>query len=142
MRVWAQKVYGIPPEQVVGSTFKLKYELNGDKPTLTIVPEIALVDDKVGKPVGIRQFIGKRPVMCFGNSDGDHEMLQLTTIGRMPGFGLIVHHTDADRDSAYDAHQDDDTVRVADWDKSGNGKITASKADVKRPVCVKFVAKP
>src|SRR5262245_51183222 len=104
MRVWAQKVYGIPSEQVVGSTFKLKYELKGDKPTLTILPEIALIDDKAGKPVGIRQFIGKRPVMCFGNSDGHHEMLQLTTIGRTPSFGLIVHHTDADREYAYDAH--------------------------------------
>jgi hypothetical protein len=104
MRVWAHKVYDIPPEQVVGSMFKLKYELKGDEPTLTIMPEIALVDDKAGKPVGIRQFIGKRPVMCFGNSDGDHEMLQLTTIGRTPSFGLIVHHTDADREYAYDAH--------------------------------------
>ena len=103
MRAWAREVYGIPPEQVVGSMFKLKYELKGDRPTLTILPEIALVDDKAGKPVGIRQFIGKRPVMCFGNSDGDHEMLQLTTIGRTPSFGLIVHHTDADREYAYDA---------------------------------------
>jgi hypothetical protein len=68
------------------------------------LPEIALVDDKAGKPVGIRQFIGKRPVMCFGNSDGDGAMLQLTTVGRTPGLGLIVHHTDADREYAYDAH--------------------------------------
>jgi phosphoserine phosphatase len=103
MRVWAEKVYGIPPEQVVGSVFKTKYELKDDKPTLTILPEIALIDDKAGKPVAIHTFIGKTPVMCFGNSDGDQEMLELTTIGRKPSFGLIVHHTDAEREYAYDA---------------------------------------
>ena len=103
MRVWAEKVYGIPPEQVVGTTFKTKYALVDDKPALTILPEIALIDDKAGKPVGIQQFIGRRPVMCFGNSDGDHEMLQWTTVGRKPSFGLIVHHTDGDREYAYDA---------------------------------------
>jgi hypothetical protein len=103
MRVWSNQVYGIPPEQVIGSAFKLKYELKNDKPTLLILPEIALVDDKAGKPVGIQHVIGKIPVMCFGNSDGDHEMLQLTTIGRKPSFGLIVHHTDAEREYAYDA---------------------------------------
>jgi hypothetical protein len=104
MRVWSKKVYGIPPQQVIGSVFKTKYELIGDKPTLTILPEIALIDDKAGKPTGIHAFIGKTPVMCFGNSDGDHEMLQFTTIGRQPSFGLIVHHTDAEREYAYDAH--------------------------------------
>lgn len=103
MRVWAEKVYGIPPEQVVGTTFKTKYELKDDKPTLHVLPELALNDDKGGKPVGIHSFIGRRPVMCFGNSDGDHEMLQWTTVGRKPSFGLIVHHTDADREYAYDA---------------------------------------
>ena len=87
IRVWAQKVYGIPPEQVVGSTFKLKYELKGDKPTLTILPELTLIDNKAWKPVGIRQFIGRTPTMCFGNSDGDQQMLELTTIGRKPSSG-------------------------------------------------------
>lgn len=104
MRAWAETVYGIPPEQVIGTTFKTKYELIEDKPTLTILPELALLDDKNGKPVGIHQHIGRRPVMCFGNSDGDHEMLQWTTVGRKPSFGLIVHHTDAEREYAYDAH--------------------------------------
>lgn len=103
MRVWADKVYGIPPEQVIGSTLKTKYELRADQPTITILPEIALIDDKAGKPSAIYQSIGRIPVMCFGNSDGDHEMLQLTTIGRRPSFGLLVHHTDAEREYAYDA---------------------------------------
>ena len=103
MRPWAEQVYGIPPGQVIGTVFKTKYELKDDKPTLTILPELALVDDKAGKPVGINAFIGQRPVMCFGNSDGDHQMLQWTTIGRKPSFGLIVHHTDAAREYAYDS---------------------------------------
>ena len=103
MRAWAWPVYGIPPEQVIGTVFKTRYGLQGDKPVLTILPELAFLDDKGGKPVGIQAFIGQRPVMCFGNSDGDHEMLQWTTIGRRPSFGLIVHHTDAVREYAYDA---------------------------------------
>ncbi len=103
MRVWAMKVYGIPPENIVGTVFKTKYELQNDVPTITILPELALNDDKAGKPIAIHSFIGRRPVMCFGNSDGDHEMLQWTTIGRKPTFGLIVHHTDAEREYAYDA---------------------------------------
>ena len=104
MRVWAMHVYGIPPEQVIGTVLKTKYELLNERPTLTVLPEVALIDDRDGKPVGIHQFIGRRTVMCFGNSDGDHEMLQWTTIGRKPSFGLIVHHTDAEREYAYDAH--------------------------------------
>jgi hypothetical protein len=103
MRVWAQQVYGVPPEQVIGTVFRTTYELKDDRPTLTIQPEIGLIDDKAGKPVAIHHLIGKTPVMCFGNSDGDHEMLQMTTIGRKPSFGLIVHHTDAEREYAYDA---------------------------------------
>ncbi len=102
MRALSLKVYGIPPEQVIGSVLKTKYELKNDRPTLTILPEVALVDDKGGKPVAIHHFIGRTPVMAFGNSDGDHAMLQLTTIGRKPSFGLIVHHTDAEREYAYD----------------------------------------
>ncbi len=104
MRVWADKLYGIPPEQVVGTMFKMEYRLKADRPELFILPDVMLVDDKGGKPVGIEQVMGRRPVMCFGNSDGDLEMLQWTTIGRRPSFGLIVHHTDAEREWAYDAH--------------------------------------
>ena len=104
MRVWAEKAYGVPPEQVVGTVFKTQYELKDDEPTLTLLPEIAFFDDKAGKPVAIHHFLGRKPVFCGGNSDGDHQMLQFTTIGRRPSFGLIVHHTDDDREYAYDAN--------------------------------------
>lgn len=102
MRVFAEKAYGIPPEQVVGSLFKVKYEVQDNKPVLTILPEVIFFDDKAGKPVAIQQLIGRRPIMAFGNSDGDYEMLQYTTAGSGPRFGLIVHHTDAEREYAYD----------------------------------------
>ncbi len=103
MRVWSERVYGIPPEQVVGSTAQTKFELRDSGPVLVKTMEHLFVDDKEGKPVAIHQFIGRRPIACFGNSDGDHAMLQYTTIGNpRPSFGLIVHHTDADREYAYD----------------------------------------
>jgi phosphoglycolate phosphatase-like HAD superfamily hydrolase len=106
MRPWAEKTYGIPPEQVVGSSGKLKYEVRDGEPVLVKLPEIHLIDDKAGKPVGIEQFIGRRPVAAFGNSDGDYEMLRWTTGLRKDvlykRFGLIVHHTDAEREWAYD----------------------------------------
>jgi len=104
MRVWSEPVYGIPPEQVVGSYGQVRFELRGDKPVLVKTLDHVFVDDKEGKPVGIHQFIARRPVMCFGNSDGDKAMLQYTTLGNPhPSFGLIVHHTDAGREYAYDA---------------------------------------
>ena len=102
MRPWAETVYGIPPEQVVGSRVKMKYEMRDGKPVLMRLPEIDFIDDKAGKPVGIHQFIGRRPIAAFGNSDGDFEMLEWTTAGTGPRFGLIVHHTDAEREWAYD----------------------------------------
>lgn len=102
MRPWTEKVYGIPPEQVVGSSGGLKYELRDGTPVITKLPEIALVDDKEGKPVGIQRHIGRRPIMAFGNSDGDFQMLEWTTSGKGARFGLIVHHTDAEREWAYD----------------------------------------
>ncbi len=102
MRPWTERVYGIPPEQVVGSYGKLAFEMDDGRPVLRKLPQIGLIDDKVGKPVGIQTFIGRRPVMAFGNSDGDLEMLQWTTAGIGPRFGLIVHHTDAEREYAYD----------------------------------------
>ncbi len=102
MRPWVERVYGIPPEQVVGSSGKLKYELRDGKPVLVKLPEINFIDDKVGKAIGIEQFIGRRPIMAFGNSDGDFEMLEYTTTGAGARFGLIVHHTDAEREWAYD----------------------------------------
>jgi hypothetical protein len=102
MRPWVERVYGIPPEQVVGSMGKLKFELRGGKPVLVKLPEIDFVDDKEGKPVGIQRFIGRRPIMAFGNSDGDLQMLQWTAAGEGPRFCLYIHHTDAEREWAYD----------------------------------------
>ncbi len=103
MRVWSERVYGIPPEQVVGSSSRTKYELRPGGPVLVKTLDYLFVDDKEGKPVGIHQFIGRRPIACFGNSDGDKSMLEYTTINNpRPSFGLIVHHTDADREYAYD----------------------------------------
>jgi hypothetical protein len=105
MRVWSERVYGIPPEQVVGSTAQPRFEMREDGPVLVKTLEHLFVDDKAGKPVGIHQFIGRRPIACFGNSDGDLAMLQYTTVGNpRPALGVIVHHTDADREYAYDAH--------------------------------------
>jgi phosphoglycolate phosphatase-like HAD superfamily hydrolase len=102
MRPWTERVYGIPPAQVIGSRAKVKYELRRSRPVLLRLPEVDLVDDHAGKPVGIHQQIGRRPIASFGNSDGDFEMLEWTTSGRAPRFGLIVHHTDAKREWAYD----------------------------------------
>jgi phosphoglycolate phosphatase-like HAD superfamily hydrolase len=102
MRPWTEKVYGIPPEQVIGTSIKTKFELRDGKPVLLRLPEVDFIDDKAGKPVAIGKFIGRRPVMAFGNSDGDLEMLQWTTMNKGPRFGLIVHHTDAEREWAYD----------------------------------------
>ncbi|WP_295800036.1 HAD family hydrolase [uncultured Microbulbifer sp.] len=102
MRVFAEQTYGIPPDQVVGSSLKAKYEVRNGKPVIVKLPEINLVDDKEGKPVGIHQHIGQRPIFAAGNSDGDYQMLQWTTAGDGARFGLIVHHTDAKREWAYD----------------------------------------
>ncbi len=102
MRVWTEPVYGIPPEQVCGSSVKTRYELRGDTPVLMRLPEVDFVDDKAGKPVGIGKFLGKRPIAAFGNSDGDYEMLRYVTSGKGARFGLIVHHTDSEREYAYD----------------------------------------
>jgi len=102
MRPWTEKIYGIPPEQVVGSSIKLKFEMRDGKPVLMRLPDIDFIDDGPGKPVGIQKFIGRRPIAAFGNSDGDHQMLQWTAAGEAPRFMLIVHHTDAEREWAYD----------------------------------------
>ncbi len=102
MRPWTERVYGIPPEQVVGSSIKSKYELRDGKPVLVRLPELDFIDDKAGKPVGIQQHIGRRPIIAFGNSDGDFEMLEWTTAGEGPRLGVIIHHDDAGREVAYD----------------------------------------
>ncbi len=102
MRAFAEKTYGIPPEQVVGSSGKLKFELRDGKPVLVKLPELDFIDDKEGKPAGIQANIGRRPIAAFGNSDGDLQMLQWTGAGSGARFCLYVHHTDAEREFAYD----------------------------------------
>lgn len=102
MRVFAEKVYGIPPEQVVGSTGKLRFDLRDGNPVLTKLPELNFFDDKSGKPIAIQTSIGRRPIAAFGNSDGDLQMLQWTCAASGPRFCLYVHHTDAEREWAYD----------------------------------------
>jgi hypothetical protein len=102
MRPWTERVYGIPPEQVVGSSVKTKYELRDGKPSIVRLPELNFIDDQEGKPVGIQQQIGRRPLLAFGNSDGDFQMLEWTTAGDGPRLGMLVHHTDAQREWAYD----------------------------------------
>jgi phosphoserine phosphatase len=102
MRPWADAVYGVPPEQVIGSSIKTKFEMRDGAPVLERLPEINFIDDKEGKPVAINGFIGRRPIAAFGNSDGDLQMLQWTTAGDGPRFALYVHHTDGVREWAYD----------------------------------------
>jgi hypothetical protein len=102
MRPWTQKVYGVPPEQVLGSNFKLKYELRDGKPVLMRQPLMDFFNDRDGKAVQIHRVIGRRPIVAFGNSDGDFQMLEWTTAGVVPRLGVIIHHDDADREWAYD----------------------------------------
>jgi hypothetical protein len=107
MRPWTEKIYGIPPEQVIGSSVKTEFKEREGVPILFRLPEVNFIDDKAGKPVGINQFIGRRPIAAFGNSDGDLQMLEWTTSGgSTPRLGMIIHHTDADREYAYDRKTD------------------------------------
>ena len=102
MRPWAERVYGIPPEQVIGSSGKIKFEMRGGRPVLVRLPELSFIDDGPGKPVGINLHIGRRPIFAFGNSDGDLQMLQWTAAGGGARFMGLVHHTDAVREWEYD----------------------------------------
>jgi len=102
MRPWVERVYGIPPEQVIGSSIRTRFELRDGEPVLVRLPEINFIDDKEGKPVAIHQRIGRRPIAAFGNSDGDLQMLQWTTAGEGRRLGVIIRHTDAEREWAYD----------------------------------------
>jgi len=102
MRTFAEITYGVPPEQVIGSSGKLKFEMRDDGPVLVKLNEIAVIDDKVEKPAGIQNHIGRRPIASFGNSDGDLEMLQWTVAGKGARFAMLVHHTDETREWAYD----------------------------------------
>ena len=102
MRPWTEKIYGVPPEQVVGSSVKLKFEMRGGQPVLVKLPTIDVINDKDGKPVGIQSHIGRRPLAAFGNSDGDQQMLEWTMAGNGARFALLVHHDDGEREFAYD----------------------------------------
>jgi phosphoserine phosphatase len=102
MRVFSERVYGVPPEQVIGSSIRTRYEVRDGKPVIVRLPEVEFIDDKAGKPVGIHRYIGRRPILAFGNSDGDFEMLEYTTSAPGPRLGLILHHDDAEREYAYD----------------------------------------
>jgi hypothetical protein len=106
MRPWSARVYGVPPPQVVGSSIKTQFEIADGKPRLLRLPEVNFIDDGPGKPAGISEYIGLRPIAAFGNSDGDLQMLQWTTAGSGVRFGLIVHHTDGVREYAYDRDSD------------------------------------
>jgi phosphoglycolate phosphatase-like HAD superfamily hydrolase len=102
MRPWVEEVYGIPPEQVIGSSIRVEFQERDGEPVLVRLPEIDFIDDKEGKPVGIHKFIGRRPIAAFGNSDGDFQMLQWVTAGEGPHLGMLIHHTDGEREWAYD----------------------------------------
>ncbi len=106
MRPWTERIYGVPPEQVIGSSIKTRFEMRDGQARIFRLPEINFIDDKAGKPIGINQYIGRRPVAAFGNSDGDLEMLQWATLSGGVRFGLLVHHTDGVREYAYDTDTD------------------------------------
>jgi phosphoglycolate phosphatase-like HAD superfamily hydrolase len=123
MRPWTDKIYGIPPEQVVGSSGVVKYEFNDGKPVLIKEPKVEFVDDGPGKPVGINRFIGRRPVLAFGNSDGDQQMLEYAAGGDGARFMGLVHHTDAVREYAYDRDSKIGRLDKA-WDEAVQRKWT------------------
>jgi hypothetical protein len=127
MRPWTDRVYGVPPSQVVGSSIKTRFEMRDGTPLLFRLPQMNFIDDKAGKPVGINEHIGKRPIAAFGNSDGDLEMLQWATLaGDRRRFGLIVHHTDAEREYAYDRNTHVGRLDVALDAAAVNGWTVAS----------------
>ena len=133
MRPWTERVYGVPPEQVIGSSIKTAYEMKDGKPVLMRLPEVNFIDDKTGKPVGINQGIGRRPIAAFGNSDGDLEMLQWTCAGTGARFCLIVHHTDAKREWAYDRDSDVGRLdKALDAAKTSGWTVVDMKNDWKR----------
>jgi len=133
MRPWAEKAYGIPPEQVIGSQQDVEYRMKDGNPVLVRAQRIAFVDDGPGKPIGIYRSIGKRPILAFGNSDGDWQMFQVTAAGDGPRFVGIVHHTDAEREFSYDR-----ASRVGKLDKAWDDAVAKGwtivdmKADWKR----------
>jgi hypothetical protein len=132
MRPWSERIYGVPPEQVVGSSIKVKFELREGGPVLVRLPEIDFIDDGVGKPVGIHKFIGRRPIFAFGNSDGDLQMLQWTASRSGARFLGLVHHTDAEREWAYDRESPIGRLdKALDEARGGNWTIVEMRGDWK-----------
>ena len=134
MRPWAEQVYGVLPEQVVGSSIKTKFEVRDGKAVLVRLPELNFIDDKEGKPVGINQHIGHRPIAAFGNSDGDRQMLEYATSGSGPGLGMLVLHDDKAREFAYgpanglpDSHAARSVSRCTTRRSSGAGSSSACR---------------
>jgi len=133
MRPWTDKVYGVPPERVIGSSVKTQFEIRDGRPELLRLPEVNFIDDGAGKPVGINEHIGRRPIAAFGNSDGDLQMLEWTTKVDGRRLGLIVHHTDGEREYAYDRRSAMGRLDVALDAAAANGWVVASmKSDWKR----------
>jgi hypothetical protein len=133
MRLWAEQAYGIPPEQVIGSSIVTKFEIRDGKPVLVRLPQLNFLDDKAGKPVAINQHIGRRPIAAFGNSDGDLQMLQWTAAGSGARFMGLVHHTDGDREWAYDRDSSIGQLNKAlDEAKAKNWTVVDMKKDWKR----------
>lgn len=133
MRPWTEQVYGIPPEQVIGSSIKTEFEIRNGVPVLVRLPQINFIDDKAGKPVGINQHIGRRPIAAFGNSDGDLQMLQWVCSGNGKRFCLYVHHTDATREWAYDRNSSIGRLdKGLDEAKTEGWSVVDMKSDWKR----------
>jgi len=135
MRPWAERVYGVPPDQVVGSSIKTQFEMKDGVPSLARLPAVNFIDDKTGKPIGINEHIGRRPIAAFGNSDGDLEMLQWATLGNgSPRLAMIVHHTDAIREYAYDRDTEFGRLSTTTLDAAAANKwtVVSMKTDWKR----------
>lgn len=133
MRAWSERVYGIPPEQVIGSSVRTRFELRDGVPAIVRLPELAFRNDAAGKPAAIQHHIGRRPIAAFGNSDGDLPMLQWTCTAPGPRFCLFVHHTDADREWAYDRRSDIGRLdRGLDAARAGGWTIVSIRSDWKR----------
>jgi len=126
MRPFSEEAYGIPPEQVVGSSVVAKFQMKDGKPAIVRMPKIDFINDKAGKPVGIYEHIGRRPILAFGNSDSDMQMIQYTMAGEGRRLGLFVHHTDADREYAYDRKSHVGTLDTALDQADANGWIIVS----------------
>jgi len=132
MRPWVEQVYGVPPEQTIGSSIKTQFQMKNGVPVLMRLPDVDFVDDKAGKPVGINKFIGRRPIAAFGNSDGDQQMLEWTAAGTGKRLMLLVHHTDATREYAYDRQSSVGTLdKALDEAKAKSWVVVDIKRDWK-----------